>query len=263
VTALLSTVDSIDAATAAGAADPDAGWRATARAVAAGFDPPGGRPAVLGLHPLAGPVWPLDADPEPGELVGLGTRTDAGLELAWYEQDALALRDTGPAPGLRVWGGTEAVPTQDPVARRSAPADDPRAAGLAGAHALGVAARFRAAFVAKARTTSRGWYALTMIEDPTTLKALLSADSALAAAAALLRARPDDPAAGIFALDAARDAVGALLALTGASSLYDGAPMQGPVLHLGALGQHGLFGRDTRLRVTRAYAAPTEPQEDT
>jgi hypothetical protein len=283
-------------ATRDAAADPDAGWRATARTVAAalaGLLPPDSpaaeRPAVAGLHPVPGPDgttrWPLDTDPEPGDLVLLAHRDgedDTGtVRLAWYEQSALRLHDSGPAAGLRVWGGTEAVPTGDPVATAAAPAEDALGALLAGAHALGVADRFRTAFVTKALVTNRGFSAVAMIEDPTVLKALLRADAALAGAAALLREHADragrvtgDPApgdraaaaaaaaAGIHALDTAQAAVTELLGLTGASSLYDGAPMQAPVLHLGALGQHGQFGRAARLRVTRAYAIPPpETQE--
>ena len=279
-------------ATRDAAADPDAGWRVTARTVAAalaGLLPPDSpaaeRPAVAGLHPVPGPdgsaSWPLDTDPEPGDLVLLAARDDAGaVRLAWYEQAAVRLRDSGPAAGLRVWGGTEAVPTGEPVATAAGPAEDALGALLAGAHALGVADRFRAAFVTKALVTNRGFSAVAMIEDPTVLKELLRADTALAGAAALLREHaeradrlpghpgPGSPAdaaaaaaAGIHALDTAQAAVTGLLGLTGASSLYDGAPMQGPVLHLGALGQHGRFGRSTRLRVTRAYVIPPQTQE--
>lgn len=271
---------------AQGHLDPRAGWLGVTALVTHALstrDSGVPRDAALGWPAgtaSAGPEWTVDRPVGPGGCVVLAGRSDDGT-ATWtaYAGDQVRTEPVPLAPAMDVWGG-HLVRLRD-GARAATVVDDSAAPGdgllslppsvlavvAAGAHALGVAGRFRDAFLRKAASSARGWAAVKTIDDPMVLSILLSAEALLDGAAALLTARTAKPAAGpaaqarlvvtgIAALDAARAATTQVMTLTGASALYDGNPMQETFAHLAALGAHPWFDRPARLLAERAALEP-------
>ncbi|WET76816.1 hypothetical protein P3102_22180 [Amycolatopsis sp. QT-25] len=231
-----------------------------------------------------GPQWTSDVPVPAGGFAVLAGRTDDG-HSTWtaYLADDLVTAPVALTPAMDVWGGhlllvrdgaRPLATVVDTVVVRPGLLSLPPgllAIAAAGAHALGVAARFRDAFLRKAARSARGWAAVKTIDDPMVLSILLTAEELLDGAAALLNARvraligDPDPGpgawarlvlAGIGALDAACAATTKVMTVTGASALYDGNPMQESFAHLAALSAHPLFDRPVRLLNQRAALEP-------
>lgn len=235
-----------------------------------------GTPVRYALDDLPGPADPVVlARPGPDGAAAWSVHTGAELTL----------RPGGLPAGMASWGGfvaeVEVSPTAVPgPVDRAGPAPAGLAAlepGLAvvvalGAHALGLAARFRDAFLRKAATSARGWAAVKTVDDPLVLRALADADAVLDGAAALLAVRTGAAlrhpgrlaaaetaqlaAAAGGAVDAARSATTGLMTLAGASALYDTSPMQESYALLAALAVHPLLDRTARRRATRTGLDP-------
>lgn len=268
---------------ARGRDNPADGWSAVTELVLAAVRGRGNAfpaPAGICLSPVDGDpaTWYLDGPPTPNGVVALAT---PGLDesLVWqvHPTDDVEVTPVELPRGMAVWGlwtvqvhgrPLTCVADTDPVRRPNpASAFEPGVLAViaAGAHALGVAARFRDAFVRKAAGSARGWSAVKTIDDPMVLKALQHCDGRLDGAAALLSVqaarartasmtasvRADVHQAAMAAVDAATSATTSLMTFAGASALYTGNAMQESLAHIAALGTHPLFARTRRLHTTR------------
>jgi hypothetical protein len=267
--------------------DPAAGWAAVGELIVtralASADRPFPTPAQATLAQAADPgCWSLDREPDPGGsvvVVELGAVDDVVPNWTVFAAADLVAEPVTLPRGMAVWGGLVARPLPGSRPPAAAMGDRPGPGGIGpgaagtlavGAHALGVAARFRDAFVQKAAAGARGWSSIKTIDDPMVLKALQAGDGRLDGAAALLGARYTAAVAGMrteaeradvllaatAAIDAAMAATTALMTFTGASALFDGNAMQQTFAHLAAVAAHPMFGRAERLSATRAAVEP-------
>ncbi|MDL5158602.1 hypothetical protein [Actinomycetospora termitidis] len=289
----LVTEPSLRSLAAAARRDPRAGFAAvvalTAESVAAVVDVDRTPTVGFALSPPVPGVptrYALDGPPGPGDPVVL-TRPGADGTPEWSLHTAaeVAVRPAVLPRGMALWGvvvaevevAPDAVPAPRPGPRATAAGPAALDPGLAavlalGAHALGLAARFRDAFLRKAATSARGWAAVKTIDDPLVVRSLGDADALLDGAAALLGARAGAAlghpgrvgaaegaqlaAAACAAVDAARRATTGLMTLSGASALYDASPMQESYALLAALAAHPLLDRSARRRATRTALDP-------